>query len=576
MALDWIGASMFSTMGTHGIGMESLLTLGRQRFAVNRHDMQHDPRIAGIVDKLPIPPAGEVGFAEPFFHALGVQTVDSLDASDYESCSRVHDLNSPIPTAWHGQYDVVFDGGTLEHVFHFPNAIANAMNLVKQGGVMVSIAPSNNFNGHGFYQFSPELFFRVFCEANGYRILLMALVESKGNKKLFRVQDPDRIGRRITFGSGSNLQMVMVARRERIVPLFGEPPLQSDYTAIWNDSRANNGASAGPVVRTGLIRSLKKQARRILPASWTYRYDRMLIDKKHRRAELDGVTQVKSIHDCWLSQPETSNHICRANPQTSTTFSKTLGMNEKQALQEAEYEVPIHWGLVRAEGLKYRCLSNRLGALVAAIPEVAAAKRVTFLDLGCGDGASTTQVVQAIRKRGIDVFAHGYDYSERAIALAVEKTSAMDNPPSFSVQPVETMTTVPTQNGPVVVLMREVLEHLTNEQIDAAFSKLKKLYPGFHLIATTPSDNSPVEPKHYRHYSKEILTSTLARNDMSPIRVMGFSFRPRALFAPLSRFKSGLNRRPFFWRLTRPLWAMYPPQWSQTLVALTKDSANKQ
>lgn len=250
--------------------------------------------------------------------------------------------------------------------------------------------------------------------------------------------------------------------------------------------------------------------------------------------------------------------------------------NQKQALQEAEYEVPIHWGLSRAEGLKYRCLSNRLGALIAAIPEVGASAKVTFIDLGCGDGASTTQVVEAIRRFGIEVFAHGYDYSERAIAIAIKKTADVENPPSFSVQPVETMTSLPTRNGPVVVLMREVLEHLTEEQIDAALGKLKELYPGFHLIATTPSDNSPVEPKHYRHYSTEMLTATLARSDMSPIRVMGFSFRPRALFAPLSRLKSGLNRRPFFWRLTRPLWSMYPPQWSQTLVALTKDPARKQ
>lgn len=247
-----------------------------------------------------------------------------------------------------------------------------------------------------------------------------------------------------------------------------------------------------------------------------------------------------------------------------------MELNEKQALQEAEYEVPIHWNLPRAEGLKYRCLSRLIASLIASIPEVRKTGGVTFIDLGCGDGASTTQVTGALREKGIDVRAHGYDYSERAIALAVEKTAGMEDPPAFSVQPVETMEAIPEETGPIVVLMREVVEHLTEEQIDSTLEKLKDLCPRFHLLVTTPSDNSPVEPKHYRHYSREHLTATLTRNRLNPSRVTGFSFRPRFLFPLLVRLKSGLNRRPFFWRFTRPLWRMYPPGWSQTLVAVAR------
>jgi hypothetical protein len=36
-----------------------------------------------------------------------------------------------------------------------------------------AVTPANNQMGHGFYQFSPELFFRVFSQENGY--LLRAL-----------------------------------------------------------------------------------------------------------------------------------------------------------------------------------------------------------------------------------------------------------------------------------------------------------------------------------------------------------------------------------------------------------------
>lgn len=286
-------------MGKQGIGMASLLTLGRQHFSIHPQELAADAKLGAIVGDNAELLSGDEAFAEPFFRALGFRTIESLDASDYESCSRMHDLNAPIPEEWHGQYDVVFDGGTLEHVFHFPNAIANAMNLVKQGGVLVSLSPSNNYNGHGFYQFSPELFFRVFCEANGFRVMLMALVESGGKKRIFRVDDPDRIGRRITFGGESKLQMLMVARRERSVPLFRESPFQSDYAATWNGSATSapcQGREPGPTQPI----SLRKKLRRLLPSRWIYRYDCMRNANKHRKLSLGGVTQVGSIDECWL------------------------------------------------------------------------------------------------------------------------------------------------------------------------------------------------------------------------------------------------------------------------------------
>ena len=56
---------------------------------------------------------------------------------------------------------MVIDGGLLEHVFDFPTAIRNCMRMVRQGGHLILNLPVNNFPGHGFYRFSPELVFRV-------------------------------------------------------------------------------------------------------------------------------------------------------------------------------------------------------------------------------------------------------------------------------------------------------------------------------------------------------------------------------------------------------------------------------
>src|SRR5437763_3852117 len=54
------------------------------------------------------------------FRALGFTSVESLDASDYEGADIVWDLNKAVPDSLKAKYDVVFDGGTSEHVFNFP------------------------------------------------------------------------------------------------------------------------------------------------------------------------------------------------------------------------------------------------------------------------------------------------------------------------------------------------------------------------------------------------------------------------------------------------------------------------
>jgi len=44
-----------------------------------------------------------------------------------------------------GAYTTVIDGGSLEHVFNFPQAIANCMNMVAVGGHFIGLSPANNF-----------------------------------------------------------------------------------------------------------------------------------------------------------------------------------------------------------------------------------------------------------------------------------------------------------------------------------------------------------------------------------------------------------------------------------------------
>ena len=92
--------------------------------------------------------------------------------SSYQNASVLHDMNVPIPATLCERFSTVIDGASLEHVFNFPCAVANCiLQMVRVDGHFLGINPANNMvRGHGFYQLSPELYFRVFQPNNGFRM----------------------------------------------------------------------------------------------------------------------------------------------------------------------------------------------------------------------------------------------------------------------------------------------------------------------------------------------------------------------------------------------------------------------
>jgi hypothetical protein len=91
----------------------------------------------------------------------------------------------------------VFDGGTLEHVFNFPTTIAGCLSLPKVGGHHIMTSPANNQMGHGFYQFSPDLFYRVFSPENGYELRALFLAPTYSEGQWFAINDPAKVGARV-------------------------------------------------------------------------------------------------------------------------------------------------------------------------------------------------------------------------------------------------------------------------------------------------------------------------------------------------------------------------------------------
>ena len=96
------------------------------------------------------------------FKMQGFQQIESMDAFDNESPTYLHDLNKAVPESLHGKFDAVFDFGTLDHVYDVRMAIANIVNMLKIGGVVVIYDAMIGWHNQSLYNFQPPFFFDTF------------------------------------------------------------------------------------------------------------------------------------------------------------------------------------------------------------------------------------------------------------------------------------------------------------------------------------------------------------------------------------------------------------------------------
>lgn len=235
-----------------GALFETTATIGRQSLAVPMGDLAAWARRLGIAepdwDSFAVD-----GYSEDFFgKMLGAKTLMSFDFSAYQGAGVVHDFNQPLPRAYHTTCDAVVDGGSIEHIFDIKQVLSNYMALPKIGGDVHICTNANNVCGHGFYQFSPEFFYRVFSEANGYRIETVCLIETpfhlvekSARQRIFEVADPASVGKRMVIVNDKPVSIYVHARRVAERPLFAEPPYQSDYLGEWADAAEDAGQDQG-------------------------------------------------------------------------------------------------------------------------------------------------------------------------------------------------------------------------------------------------------------------------------------------------------------------------------------------
>lgn len=91
-----------------------------------------------------------------FFNDVNYQT---LDVTDYEGASIVHNLNDPIPPELEGKFDFIIDGGTFDHLFNLKNCFANVVKLLKPGGRIFQWNAATNYSNAGYLSFSADYFY---------------------------------------------------------------------------------------------------------------------------------------------------------------------------------------------------------------------------------------------------------------------------------------------------------------------------------------------------------------------------------------------------------------------------------
>lgn len=236
MGIDIVTAPLLAKSAEHSRVNGEALMLGRQQLFIPRKrkrrftaTMSQFDFSLSYDDLHQYPPH----YAEPFFDAVGINNIRSMDATTYEGSDIAHDLNQPVDDSLVDRFSYIFDGGTLEHVFNVPNALENVHKMLKPGGIFVSATTGDGWFGHGFWQMSPEIAFGYWGISRGYEILDVMEVPTKPRQRPSTIPNPYKTGKRAgKQNETSVVYLWYVVRKPKIQKKFAVPQ-QSDYQVLW-------------------------------------------------------------------------------------------------------------------------------------------------------------------------------------------------------------------------------------------------------------------------------------------------------------------------------------------------------
>ena len=167
---------------------------------------------------------------------LGFDRVESIDVSDFEGCSQIVDLNTPgVPSHLRGQFNAVYNGGTLEHIFDTRAALRNVFELLTVDGIVIHVGPANGWLEHGFYQFSPTLFVDYYV-ANRFDVLealLIQVLDDQPGMAVVHPYVPDGVADARAFHGRWLFYMTC---RKSAASTWDAIPQQRYYTSLYGDA----------------------------------------------------------------------------------------------------------------------------------------------------------------------------------------------------------------------------------------------------------------------------------------------------------------------------------------------------
>jgi len=226
MGIDYTGCeALLHTL--HYVKKGKAVTLGRQEIHIPSSTLEF------FLQKYQYEPKPYIGFCEPLLNYLGFESIDSVDNSDFEGASILHNMNHPIHRE---PYDFILDGGTIEHIFNVPQVCENIINLLNVGGVYLSITPNNNSSGHGIYQFSPEFYLTAFSEEYGMKVVELYLAKvGTGIEEWINVNSYQSGRNMSTFGTNEPVYIIAIIQKvsNKRKSLLTNPPNQYSYEQDW-------------------------------------------------------------------------------------------------------------------------------------------------------------------------------------------------------------------------------------------------------------------------------------------------------------------------------------------------------
>lgn len=107
--------------------------------------------------------------AAAFYKELGASGYQSLDANGKSTIYA--DLNKPLDPH-PGEFDLVTDFGTSEHVWDFAQCWRSIHSLCKEGGFIAFEKPCQGFHDHGFWNVHHTTW-KDLAKANAYEIMFL-------------------------------------------------------------------------------------------------------------------------------------------------------------------------------------------------------------------------------------------------------------------------------------------------------------------------------------------------------------------------------------------------------------------